>query len=226
MSIIAVVGAYGKMGQPICARLRENGFDVRGVDAKSKDLKALDDIREKIDLVIDFSTKDNSLCVLQYCVRTRTRLIMGTTGQGESFATELNLAATKIPIIKCDNFSTNVQKFVNLARVMSKNFDGEIAVVETHHKKKLDAPSGTAKVLISALCDQKDKNISCNSLRGGTIFGRHEIHFFDDDEEIIISHSSYSRRPFVNGLMRAVDFLLQKDEPKQYNFERVLDEIN
>lgn len=224
MSIIAVVGACGKMGQPICARLREKGFDVREVDAKSKDLKSLDDIREKIDLVIDFSTKDHSLCVLQYCVRTRTRLIMGTTGQGESFATELNLAATKIPIIKCDNFSINVQKFSNLAREMSKNFDGEIAVVETHHKHKLDAPSGTAKHLIALM--QGGGEISCNSLRGGTVFGRHEIHFFDDDEEIIISHSSYSRKPFVNGLMRAVDFLLQKDEPKRYEFEQVLDEIN
>lgn len=234
MNTIAVVGAYGKMGRPICDRLRERGFEVKEVDIKSNDLKTLDDLDTKIDLVVDFSTKTQSLEVLRHCMTTGTKLIMGTTGQGEFFETELKYAAAKTPIMKCDNFSANMLKFTNLARTMSKNFDGEIAVVEAHHKQKLDSPSGTAKHLINsmlaednnktsfAFSNNHDPNtISVHSLRGGTLFGRHEIHFFDDDEEIVLIHSSNSRKPFINGLLLAVDFLLKQTTPGLYQFKDV-----
>lgn len=231
MNTIAVVGACGKMGRPICERLRERGFDVQEVDTKNK--KTLDDLKH-VDLIIDFSTKTQSLNVLHHCMKTKTKLIMGTTGQGEYFATELELASKQIPIIKCDNFSKNMLKFTNLARLMSTDFKGEIAIVETHHKNKLDSPSGTAKHLINsmlaednnktsfAFSNNHDPNtISVHSLRGGTLFGRHEIHFFDDDEEIVLIHSSNSRKPFINGLLLAVDFLLKQTTPGLYHLEDV-----
>ena len=235
MSVIAVVGAYGKMGKLICERVKESGFDVREVDILSRKLQKLGDIKEKVDLVIDFSNKNQSLEVLDYCVKSNTKLIMGTTGQGDFFASELKFAASKIPIIKCDNFSENVIKFKNLAKAMSKKFDGEIAVVEAHHKHKADFPSGTAKQIISAMLEEdnnKTSTSSCQnpeedvinsySLRGGTLFGRHEVHFFADDEEIVLTHSSYSRKPYINGLMRAVDFLIKENRAGLYSFEDII----
>lgn len=217
MNTIAVVGANGKMGRPICEELRKRGFEVKEVDISSQHSK-LEDIDCPIDMVIDFSTKTQSIPVLHFCVKSSTRLIMGTTGQDENFATKLNLAATKIPIIKCDNFSKNVQKFINLAQIMSKNFNGDISIVETHHKNKLDSPSGTAKSIASVI-RKNHEQMNIFSVRGGTMFGRHEIHFFDEDEEIILTHSSNSRKPFINGLMLAVDFLLEQNEPKLYEFD-------
>lgn len=235
MSVIAVVGAYGKMGKLICERVKESGFDVREVDVLSKKLQNLSDIKEKVDLVIDFSNKNQSLEVLDYCVKSNTKLIMGTTGQGDFFASELKFAASKIPIIKCDNFSENVIKFKNLAKAMSKKFDGEIAVVEAHHKHKVDFPSGTAKQIISAMLEEDNNKTSTSSclnfeedvinsysIRGGTLFGRHEVHFFADDEEIILTHSSYSRKPYINGLMRAVDYLIKENRAGLYSFEDII----
>lgn len=235
MSVIAVVGAYGKMGKLICERVKESGFDVREVDILSKKLQKLSDIKEKVDLVIDFSNKNQSLEVLDYCVKSNTKLIMGTTGQGDFFASELKFAASKIPIIKCDNFSENVIKFKNLAKAMSKKFDGEIAVVEAHHKHKVDFPSGTAKQIISAMLEEDNNKTSTSSclnfeedvinsysIRGGTLFGRHEVHFFADEEEIILTHSSYSRKPYINGLMRAVDYLIKENRAGLYSFEDII----
>lgn len=235
MSVIAVVGAYGKMGKLICERVRESGYDVREVDILSKKLQKLGDIKEKVDLVIDFSNKNQSLEILDYCVKSNTKLIMGTTGQGDFFASELKFAASKIPIIKCDNFSENVIKFKNLAKAMSKKFDGEIAVVEAHHKHKVDFPSGTAKQIISAMLEEDNNKTSTSSclnfeedvinsysIRGGTLFGRHEVHFFADDEEIVLTHSSYSRKPYINGLMRAVDYLIKENRAGLYSFEDII----
>lgn len=235
MSVIAVVGAFGKMGKLICERVRESGYDVREVDILSKKLQKLGDIKEKVDLVVDFSNKNQSLEILDYCVKSNTKLIMGTTGQGDFFASELKFAASKIPIIKCDNFSENVIKFKNLAKDMSKKFDGEIAVVEAHHKHKVDFPSGTAKQIISAMLEEDNNKTSTSSclnfeedvinsysIRGGTLFGRHEVHFFADDEEIILTHSSYSRKPYINGLMRAVDYLIKENRAGLYSFEDII----
>lgn len=235
MSVIAVVGAFGKMGKLICERVRESGYDVREVDILSKKLQKLGDIKEKVDLVVDFSNKNQSLEILDYCVKSNTKLIMGTTGQGDFFASELKFAASKIPIIKCDNFSENVIKFKNLAKAMSKKFDGEIAVIEAHHKHKVDFPSGTAKQIISAMLEEDNNKTSTSSclnfeedvinsysIRGGTLFGRHEVHFFADDEEIILTHSSYSRKPYINGLMRAVDYLIKENRAGLYSFEDII----
>lgn len=235
MSVIAVVGAYGKMGKLICERVRESGYDVREVDILSKKLQKLGDIKEKVDLVVDFSNKNQSLEILDYCVKSNTKLIMGTTGQGDFFASELKFAASKIPIIKCDNFSENVIKFKNLAKAMSKKFDGEIAVIEAHHKHKVDFPSGTAKQIISAMLEEDNNKTSTSSclnfeedvinsysIRGGTLFGRHEVHFFADDEEIVLTHSSYSRKPYINGLMRAVDYLIKENREGLYSFEDII----
>lgn len=235
MSVVAVVGAYGKMGRLICERLKEKGYEVREVDVLSKKFQKLGDLNEKVDLVVDFSNKNQSLDVLDYCVKSNTKLIMGTTGQGDFFASELKFAAAKIPIIKCDNFSENVIKFKNLAKTMSKKFDGEIAVVEAHHKHKTDFPSGTAKQIISAMLDEdnnKTSTSSCQnfeedvinsySIRGGTLFGRHEVHFLADDEEIVLTHSSYSRKPYINGLMRAVDYLIKENGAGLHSFEDII----
>lgn len=118
---------------------------------------------------------------------------------------------------------------------MSKKFDGEIAVVEAHHKHKVDFPSGTAKQIISAMLEEDNNKTSTSSclnfeedvinsysIRGGTLFGRHEVHFFADDEEIILTHSSYSRKPYINGLMSAVDYLIKENRAGLYSFEDII----
>lgn len=229
---IIVFGASGKMGKLICKELVGLGHNVFEVD-KLLNVKDLENVDERVDLLIDFSVKSESLKVLRYCEKNKIKLIMGTTGQGEFFMNQLKLSSKSIPIIKCDNFSENILKFRKIVAAFSKSFNGEIAVIETHHKYKADMPSGTSRVLISDIINQDNNKtttstcatmfdeecVNSYSIRGGTIFGRHEIHFFDDDEEIVISHSAYSRKPFIRGLMRAVEFMKQDLKAGIYNFE-------
>lgn len=214
MAIVAVVGALGKMGVQICRSLKERGHDVREVDLGLG--VSLDDVEGDVGVVVDFSSGAQSSAVLEFCVRTGAKLIMGTTGQNDDFFERLRIAATKIPIIKCSNFSANMQRFIVLAKDMSRGFRGEIVVVETHHRGKIDAPSGTAKMIIGAM-GRKD-GVECCSIRGGTVFGKHEIHFFDGDEEIVLAHESRSRKPFVDGVLCALEFLDKEDRAGLYDF--------
>lgn len=234
MCVVAVVGACGKMGKLICEKLSEKGHDIKKVDLLNEACPSLEQLDERVDLVIDFSNKSQSTKTLSFCVETNTKLIMGTTGQDANFETELRAASKKIAVMKCDNFSENVAKFINLARLMSKNFEGEIAVVEAHHKNKADFPSGTSKQIVCAMLNEnnnKTSSSSCQnfdncvintlSLRGGTLHGRHEVHFFDQDEEIILTHISNSRSPFINGLMKCVDFLTKENRAGLYSLDDV-----
>ena len=235
MYVVGVVGALGKMGTQICERLKKQGYHVIEIDPLSPSCKSLCDITQKLDLVVDFSTPNQSLATLEFCKSTSTKLIMGTTGQPASFFKKLAQASKSIPILKCDNFSENVNKFENLARLMSKNFDGDISVVEAHHKHKLDSPSGTANHIISTMLKENNhfsstnsspshqpNVIKCFSIRGGTLFGRHEVHFLDDDEEIVLTHTSFSRKPFINGVIKAVDFMKKKNRAGLYSFDDVI----
>lgn len=233
---IIVVGAQGKMGKLVCESLKNEGYVVIEVDQKQQQLRNLSDVDQKADLVIDFSNKDQSLDILNYCEKHLINLIMGTTGQGEFFMSQMKMASEKIAIMKCDNFSENIVKFRRMCSHFSKNFEGEIAVVESHHKNKVDVPSGTAKSIVSAILNQQNNKsgislcgtnfdneiINCYSLRGGTLFGRHEVHFLTDDEEIILTHTSYSRKPFINGLLKTVKFFETITKPGLYQFDEIL----
>ncbi len=232
MKKIVVVGSSGKMGELICQQLKQKSFQVYEVDQTNGKFKNLGDVESEIDLVVDFSNKSQSLKTLNYCLSKKISLIMGTTGQGEFFISEMKEAARHIPIMKSDNFSENIVKFNKVCAEFSKNFAGEIAVVESHHKYKIDSPSGTAKKIVStilaenktkirtSICGEFDNEIiNVYSMRGGNLFGKHEVHFFDDDEEIVLSHTSYSREPFVKGLIKAVEFMLTVTQPQIYSYE-------
>ena len=113
----------------------------------------------------------------------------------------------------------------------------DIEIEETHHKKKVDAPSGTAKMLIEAadpegacslvygregiLGERPAREIGVHSLRGGTVAGTHEVHFFGTDEELVLTHRAQSRQIFAEGALAAAEKLLAK-EPGFYSFEDLM----
>ena len=186
---------------------------------------------EEADVVVDFSTAKAVDSLLDYCVERNLPLVLCTTGLTEEQLAKVKDASGKIAILRSANMSLGINTILKLAAEAAKvlypaGFD--IEVEEMHHRRKLDAPSGTALLLADGIKDALDEEVSyvydrstrsaarphteigISSLRGGTVVGEHEIVFAGQDEVIKISHSAFSRAIFAKGAAAAAKFLAGK----------------
>lgn len=173
------------------------------------------------DVVLDFSRPDALDGVCRYVKRTDAALVSGTTGYTDGDMKKLLSLSEGSAVIHSANYSTGIAVFKKIlseiSPVLKDGFD--IELTETHHKGKVDAPSGTAKLLLNAIdpageytpvygragnCGARtSKEIGVHALRGGTVSGTHTVAFFGDDEIIEITHTAASRKIFVNGAINA-----------------------
>jgi len=198
---------------------------VIGIDNKDE----LADTTPAADVAIDFSHKSMLGLVEAYVNRTGAALVSGTTGYDE---------AEMAPVIHSANYSLGVAVLRRLAAEAAKALPGfDIEIVETHHNQKVDAPSGTAKLLLSAVnpddeCDvvygregmcgkRPAREIGVHALRGGTVAGTHTVHFFGEDEEVALTHRATSRRIFASGAVAAAKKLVER-EPGFYGFDELM----
>ena len=226
------------MGKLIAQKLdADGGFAVEGIyDVDNAD--ELDGRAPVVDLVIDFSNKAGLPHVLAYVERTGAALVSGTTGFDDEELGRLRALGQKTRVIHSFNYSLGVaalKRACAQAALALGEWDCEI--VETHHNKKVDAPSGTAVLLLDAVdpnheCavaygregmvgERPAKEIGMHSLRGGTVAGVHEVSFFGQDEEVTLSHRATSRQIFVNGALAAAQKLVVRD-PGFYTFDQVM----
>ena len=225
-------GRMGKMIASVCG----DAFEVAGFVGPG-DYAHPDEI-ENVDVMIDFSYPGNLQMVLESAVKRKLPLVIGTTGLTAEQGDAIRAASDLIPIVWANNFSTGVTVLVRLARMaaqaLSEDFD--IEITETHHKMKEDAPSGTAKMLLSAVDStgeyavqhgregrpgKRGREIGMHALRGGTVAGEHSVHFFGGMEEIELRHRADSREIFARGALRAAAFAA-KAGPGLYDMEDVL----
>ena len=180
------------------------------------------------DVVIDFSHHSALPMLLDYAKRTGTPLVVCTTGHTDEELAQMRAAAATVPVFYSRNLSLGVNLLIALCRraaaTLGEDFDVEI--VEKHHNRKLDAPSGTALMIADAIAEGEDRpyvydrhaerrprargEIGIHSVRGGTIVGEHEVMFCGKDEIVTISHSAASREVFAAGALRAARFLVGK----------------
>ncbi len=234
---VLISGAAGKMGQAVASeiKLKENvkvaaGFDVEPNTKLSFPVyDNFEDIKEQIDIIIDFSNPRALKNILEYGIKNNVPLVLCTTGYSNNDKIEIKKAAKSIPIFYSQNMSIGVNLITQLVKktalILSDEFD--IEIIEKHHNQKLDAPSGTALMLADAVnsvrdntkyiydrhCVRKkrDKNdIGIHSIRCGNIVGEHEVIFASDDEIIEISHKAMSKNIFAKGAVNAAGFLLNK----------------
>lgn len=231
-----LVGGKGRMGSLIKTTAEAAGHTVVGL----ADAMCLDDLKnmETADMIIDFSHRDNLDWIIDYVKENKCALVYGTTGLTEEMLAKLEDLSKEYPVFYATNFSYGIavlQELLRLATPMLKDtFDMEL--VETHHNQKNDAPSGTAKTLLSILNESgefkevygregmtgaRGKEIGVHALRGGTEAGEHMIHYFGDNESITIGHHATNRQIFVNGAVRAAEFLIEK-EAGMYNMKDLL----
>ncbi len=266
---IGITGSSGQMGRVLLELIGDDrglelgaAFDVLGSEFVGQDAGVLhgsgrgiligSDLREgveKCDVLIDFTRPEGTLSHLENCIEKRIPLVIGTTGFSNVENQTIKNAAKLIPIVMSPNMSVGVNVLFNLvgiaADVLGESFDVE--VIEAHHRKKVDAPSGTAlrigEVVAKAMGRdlgkdgvfarkgntgaRKAKTIGFATIRGGDIVGDHTALFAGSGERIEISHKAADRSTFARGAIRAAKFLVEK-APGFYEMTDVLglDKIN
>ena len=242
MTRIAVVGASGRMGQTIIEVINQNDKVSLGAALdKGDDLNA---ILDQFDVLIDFTRPEATLEYLNTCVTAGKSMVIGTTGFDNKGLEVINNAAQQIPVVFAPNMSVGVNLSLKLldmaARVIGE--DADIEIVETHHRHKVDAPSGTAlkmgEVVANALgrdlasCavygregieEPRDRQtIGFSTIRGGDVVGEHTVSFFMEGERVEITHKASSRLTFANGAVRAAGWL-EGQSAGLYSMQDVLD---
>lgn len=193
------------------------GVDVNrtGISTNFPLYKNIKNVAVPADAVVDFSTPAALSDVLEYCVGNNLKLLVATTGHSEIQNEKIATAAKKIAVFKAANLSHGVYVLSRLVALAASLLDGfDVNVTETHHKKKLDAPSGTAKMLAdvikSSCVDENTPDVSINSIRGGTAVGKHEISFFGNYETLTLTHEACCKDVYAVGALRALRFLMTK----------------
>lgn len=217
---IIIVGR-GRMGKMIAACAEEVGIDVAGL--YGHETAASLAAAGKADALIDFSAPAALPAVAEFVRRTGTPLVSGTTGYNDAEEAELASLAVVAPVVASANYSVGVAVLKHLVAEASRYLpDFDVEIVETHHRMKKDAPSGTAKMLLSVLnpdgdrpvtegrsgfSPRIDREIGVHAVRGGTVAGVHTVSFFGTDEEVSLTHRAENRRIFALGALKAAQIL-------------------
>ena len=235
---ILLSGCNGAMGRVICAAAHEReGIEiVAGIDPNTQAaatfpvFAAPADCDVAADVIIDFSHPAACAPLLAYATSKNIPVVVATTGLGEEQIHLVNETAKILPVFFSWNMSLGINLMLELCktatRVLGREFD--IEIIEKHHNKKIDAPSGTAFMLANSIADEfenppryefdrhskrqcrtKDE-IGIHAVRGGTIVGEHDVVFAGRDELLTISHSARSKEIFATGAISAAEFLCGK----------------
>ncbi len=220
---IAINGACGRMGRTVARLAKEAGLEVAALIDVQEEPGVVRTLESKLDALIDFSTPEASLERLKECVSTRTPMVICTTGFGEAQKAEIAKAAKKVAVILSSNTSVGVNLLFKMvpevARTLGKDYDMDI--VETHHRFKKDAPSGTAKTLAERIEAATGRKVSVHAVRSGDVVGEHRVIFGTLGDTIEIVHRASSRDIFAKGALEAA-LWIAKAKPGLYTMLDVL----
>ena len=234
---VMVNGCNGRMGQIVCDLVNKNsdmvlmgGIDIADLENTSFPVyKDLGKIPQKPDVIIDFSIPAATFNILEYAKDKNIPLVIATTGFSKEQDDKILEYSKFIPIFKSANMSFEINVFMHLLReIAPKLKDNDIEIIETHHNRKIDSPSGTAILLADAINEvfegekkynfermqkreKRNKNeIGFSSIRGGNIVGEHSVQFFGENETLEITHKAYSRQVFAEGAIKAAEFIVKQ----------------
>lgn len=234
-----VCGANGAMGKLISQRLGDRQVGAVSIDGENGASRTFQELGDRqADVVIDFSHHSAVKEVLDYAEEFGCAVVIGTTGHTEEEKQRIYAAGEKIPVFYSGNMSLGIAVLCRLAKQAAAAFpEADIEIVETHHNRKVDAPSGTAHMLFQAIqqvrpqatehCGRagegkrtKDE-VGVSSLRMGGIVGIHEIHICTSTQQLVLRHEAFDRGMFADGAVEAAAFLVGK-QPGIYNMENLL----
>ena len=246
---IILSGCGGAMGQVVLKQAKARGdcTVVAGIDpgaASCEDFpvfSAAGQCDVPADVIVDFSHPSALEGLLDLSARTGIPLVLATTGLSDAQIEAVHLAAGQIPVFFTFNMSLGINLMCALAKAATRVLGGQydIEIIEKHHNRKIDAPSGTAIMLANAVSDalevkpafvyernsrrqKREKNeIGLHTIRGGTIVGEHEVLFAGQDETLSIIHSAHSKEVFATGALSAAVFMRGKP-PGMYSMDNLM----
>lgn len=218
---LALVGANGKMGREICNLLFQHPqLELAIAIAKDKNLFAkktlksvveLEKNKNDFDLIIDFTVAEAFVKVMNTAVKIKKPILSGTTGLSKKDFELLKKSAKIIPVFWAPNMSIGVAFVDQLIKSLSKISKYDFQMIEFHHCQKKDKPSGTAKLLQESLDTATQKsNPPPLAVRGGGIYGVHQIFAMSEFDVIKIEHSALSRKVFAEGALCIASWLASK----------------
>ena len=220
---VLLIGAAGRMGQTV-RDLAESDPEIEIV-AQCDLGDAIAPAIENCDVVIDFSYADATDEICRAALGNGKPLVIGTTGHSQEQRTIIEETARSVPVVFASNFSVGVNVLFWLARkageFLGPDFSAEI--IETHHRMKKDAPSGTAKTLAEILkaAQKIQPEIPIESVREGDVVGEHRVLFSGPGERLELTHRAASREIFARGALRAAKWIVGRP-PKLYSMQDVL----
>ena len=235
---VLINGCNGKMGQEVLNAINNNeNFEVlNGVDIKENPdytfpvYTNTNEIKEKPDVIIDFSVPVATMKILEYAKENKVPIVIATTGLSDDEKQKIKEYSKTIPIFQSANMSYDINLMKKVVAEVAKNLNQtDIEIVETHHNRKIDSPSGTALLLADSINNALDNKMEYNfnrfqnrekrkkneigfsSIRGGNIVGEHTVIFFGENESFEITHKAYSRGVFAEGALKGAEYIVSKE---------------
>lgn len=232
---VLINGCNGKMGQELAKTIEKNdnfkticGVDrIDTGDNKFSVYTDITKIAEEPDVIIDFSVPISTFNVLQYAVEKHIPIVICTTGFSKEELEKIEELSKQVPIFRSSNMSYEINLMSKLVAQITRYLkDSDIEIIETHHNRKVDAPSGTALLLADSINNELNnemhyeydrhvkrekrdkKEIGIHSIRGGNIVGTHTVTFFSENETFEITHTATSRGVFAEGALKAAEYLV------------------
>lgn len=254
---VVVMGASGRMGATIASLAQEQGMTLAAVLERPEKVEALarwgclagsdpDAVYPQVPgaVIIDFTAPEASLVNARAAVRHGNPIVIGTTGFTAEQKAELDALAEKGRIFWTPNMSVGVSVLLELLPELVEMLgpDYDLEMVELHHNRKKDSPSGTALRLAEALASARDwdlKDVACyhregiigerpkkeigvQAIRGGDVVGVHTVYFMGPGERIEVTHHAHSRENFAQGALRAARWLQDQSAGKVYAMSDIL----
>lgn len=238
---IGIIGSQGAMGHALANVIAAAGHTLSGGIDKGGDPAGLADAS---DVLVDFSAPHALEANLHAAIGAGIPLVIGTTGLDTAHHTAIDNAARVVPILQTGNTSLGVTLLAHLVREAAARLgpDWDIEILEMHHRRKVDAPSGTALLLGEAAAQGRGIDLAANresgrdghtgarvpgaigfaSLRGGTVAGEHSVILAGEQERLVLAHSAEDRSIFARGAIRAAEWLISKPAHR-YRMEDVLE---
>jgi 4-hydroxy-tetrahydrodipicolinate reductase len=245
---IAIVGATGRMGRALVPLLAgDPSVELVGAVTTANDPLLGEDagaavgippvgtrisaeLTEPPDVMIEFSLPAGCAAWASWCAARSVPLVSGTTGLDAHQREQLENAARRVPVVWAANMSTGINLLLSIVRELAQRLDASwnVEICETHHRQKIDAPSGTAKALLDAICEARDlapedavtygrygtpgartvNEIGVHSLRMGAFVGEHTVHFATDHECLTLTQRTFSRTTFAAGALLAARWVV------------------
>lgn len=240
MTAIGIYGSAGRMGRAIADSIEAMGATHAGGTDAGEDPAPL---AETADVLVDFSIPGGLVAHLAAARAARTPIVIGTTGLTHAEEAAIDDAAAEIAVLQTGNTSLGVTLLAHLVREAAARLgpDWDIEILEMHHRRKVDAPSGTALLLGEAAAGARGIDLASHSergrdghtgareegaigfasLRGGTVAGEHSAILAGEEERITLSHSAENRSIFARGAVRAAEWMIGRD-PGRYSMDQVL----